>query len=125
MTSYPPISRTDRHPGPKFVAILSRYFGTGTSLNPASRHGQARDPTSCLRLPAALRLPASTLPADLAGKLGEELVGKLARRAIDEPLADLGELAADLGLDVVAQERAAVLGLQLHGGAALGEARDA
>src|SRR5229473_8250685 len=59
-----------------------------------------------------------------SGKLGEELIGELLRRAVDEALADLRKLAADLRFDVVAQERAAVLGLQGDRGAALGEARD-
>src|SRR5229473_5933260 len=58
-----------------------------------------------------------------SGKLGEELIGELLRRAVDEALADLRKLAADLRFDVVAQERAAVLGLQGDRGAALGEAR--
>ncbi len=39
-------------------------------------------------------------------------------------LAELGELAADLRLDRVAEQRAAVLGQELDGRAALGEARD-
>src|SRR5262249_3502307 len=79
----------------------------------------------CRRLAAALRLPATGRPTDLAGELGEELVGELARRAIDQPLADLGELTADLGFDVVDEQRAAILWLQLHGGAPLVQAPDA
>src|SRR3954469_22439398 len=39
----------------------------------------------------------------------EEIVGGLLRGAVDQALTELGELAADLRLDVVSQERAAIL----------------
>ena len=63
--------------------------------------------------------------ARLGGEAGEELVGELLRRRIDQPRAELRELAADLRVDGVGQERVrAVLG-EMHVGAALGEAGDA
>src|ERR1700749_1812065 len=55
-------------------------------------------------------------------EIREKLVGQLLGRAVDQTLAELGQLAADLRLDVVAQKRAAVLVGERHGGAALGEA---
>src|ERR1700674_1617957 len=55
----------------------------------------------------------------------EEIVGELFRCAVDQTLAELGELAADLRLDIVAQHRAAVLWRQRHDRTALGEAGDA
>ena len=60
------------------------------------------------------------------GEVGEELVRHLLGDAIDEPPAELGQLAADLGLHVVIQlGRAAVGVFELHHGAALGETRHA
>ena len=50
------------------------------------------------------------------GEIGEELVGQFLGRAVDQALAELGELAADLGLDIIAQERAAILVGQLDRG---------
>src|SRR5690242_9506552 len=54
-------------------------------------------------------------------EIGEELVGQLLGRAVDQALAELGQLAADLRLDIVAQKRAAVLVGERDGGTALGE----
>src|ERR1043165_5557182 len=62
---------------------------------------------------------------DRAGELREEIVRHLLGGAGDQPLAELGELAADLRLDIVGEQRAAVLVGELHHGAALGEAGDA
>src|SRR5438105_13247301 len=59
------------------------------------------------------------------GEIGEELVGQFLGRAVDQALAELGELAADLGLDVIAQQGTAILFGERHGGAALGKAGDA
>src|SRR5579872_662547 len=55
----------------------------------------------------------------------EELVRHLARRSVDQARADLRQLAADLGLDAIAQDGLAAVLLERHGGAALGEAGDA
>ena len=43
------------------------------------------------------------------GEFHEEIVGGLLGRAVDQALAELGELAADLRLDVVGEQRAAIL----------------
>src|SRR5262249_28866065 len=55
----------------------------------------------------------------------EEVVGGLLRRAVDQALAELGELAADLRLHVIGEQRAAVFVAERHLGAAFGEAGDA
>ena len=44
-----------------------------------------------------------------AGEILEKIVGDLLGGAVDQALAELGELAADLRLDIVGQQRAAVL----------------
>src|ERR1700689_5875175 len=59
------------------------------------------------------------------GEIRKKLVGHFLGRPVDQPLAELGELAADLRLDIVGQQGAAVLVRQRHRGAALGEAGDA
>ncbi len=43
------------------------------------------------------------------GELDEKIVGELFGRPVDQALAELGELAADLRLDVVGEQRAAIL----------------
>src|SRR6202451_3409862 len=58
-------------------------------------------------------------------EIAEEIVGHFLGGAVDQALAELRKLAADLRLDVVGQQRAAVLGRKLHRGAALGKAGDA
>src|ERR1041385_1821849 len=58
-------------------------------------------------------------------ELGEKVIGKLLGRPVHQPLAELGKLAADLRLDVVTEQRAAVLVGKRHRRTALGEARDA
>src|SRR5262245_2748700 len=57
-------------------------------------------------------------------EFGEEIVGCLLGRTVDQALPELGELAADLRLHVIGKERAAVLVGERHFGAALGEACD-
>src|SRR5215467_897142 len=57
-----------------------------------------------------------------SSELDEEVVGGLLRRAVDEALAKLGELAADLRLHVIGEQRAAVLVTERHLGAAFGKA---
>ena len=48
-------------------------------------------------------------PPTMLGEAGEELVGHLARRRVDEARADLRELAADMRVDRVAQQRGVAL----------------
>src|ERR1700761_8435937 len=57
----------------------------------------AEGPTTGLR--RALRSALYRL-----GEIGEKLVGQLLGRTVDQALAKLGELAADLGLDIVAEQ---------------------
>src|SRR5262245_9197561 len=78
-----------------------------------------RPETALTRL---LTMRVRILPLDRLCEIGEELVGQFLGGTVDQALAELGELAADLRLDVVAQERAAVLVGERHGGAAFGEA---
>ena len=55
---------------------------------------------------------------DLGGEPGrQQFVGDLLGGAVDQPLAKLGELAADLGLDIIAQQGTAILFGERHGGA--------
>src|SRR6185437_15483550 len=54
-------------------------------------------------------------------KVREKLVGQLLGRAVDQPLPELGQLAADLGLDIIGQKRTAILFRQRHGSAPLGK----
>src|SRR5215831_13964721 len=76
---------------------------------------------------AQARIPRSTLSAgrDRGGEFLEELVRHLLGGAGDQPLAQLGELAADLRLDIVGEQGAAVLGGEHDLSTALGEARNA
>src|SRR5271163_540745 len=59
---------------------------------------------------------------DRLGKVFKEIVGDFLGGAIDQALAELREFTADLRLDIVAEQRAAILGRQLDRGAAFGEA---
>src|ERR1700737_2399444 len=58
------------------------------------------------------------------GEIREKLFGQFLGRTVDQPLTELGQLAADLRLDVVGQQSAAVLFGQCHRRATLGEAGD-
>ena len=59
------------------------------------------------------------------GEIGEKFVGHVLGDAVDEPRAELGDPAADVRLDVIAQQRAALGVGERHFGPALGEAGDA
>src|SRR6516225_2802116 len=56
------------------------------------------------------------------GKIREKIVGDFFGRAIDQTLTELRQLAANLGVDVVGQKRAAIFRRELDGSAALGKA---
>src|SRR5580698_2168881 len=58
------------------------------------------------------------------GEIREKLIRQFLGRTVDQALPELGQLAADLRLDIVAQQRAAVLFGQRHRGAALGKTGD-
>src|SRR5215210_4116770 len=73
-------------------------------------------------LPGGSSRPAiGALALHRLGEICEKLVSKFFGRSVDQPLAKLGELAPDLRLDVVGQERAAFIFGQCNGGAPLGE----
>src|SRR3979411_1644087 len=55
------------------------------------------------------------------GKIGEEFVRQFLGRSVDQALSELGQFAADLRLDIIAQQGAAILFGEAHGRAALGE----
>src|SRR5262249_2761064 len=82
-------------------------------------------------IPRTDQVKADRRRVDLRGrrhrrrKLLEKVVRHLLGSAGDQPLAELGELAADLRLDIAGEQRAAVLVGKLHRSAALGEAGDA
>ncbi len=60
--------------------------------------------------------------ADDLGEFGKEIIGHLARRAIDQPRTDLRQLAADGGIDAVFQQRPIAIWLKVDLGAAAGKA---
>src|ERR1700733_15601217 len=63
--------------------------------------------------------------ADRRREVLEKIVSDFFGGAVDQALAELGELAADLRFDVIGQQRAAILRRKLDDGTAFGEARDA
>src|SRR5829696_5339472 len=70
------------------------------------------------------RLGRSLLRVYRGGEAVEEVVGHLAGGAVDQARADLGQLAADLRRNIVAQHGLAAVLLERDLGAALGEAGD-
>src|SRR6516225_4709395 len=68
------------------------------------------------------RVPFSFRLRHRSSELDEEVVGGLLRGAVDEALTKLGELAADLRLHVIGEQRTAVLVAERHLGAAFGKA---
>ena len=89
----------------------------------ASPAAAARDAAAAATAGAATR-PRPRAPA-FAAKAGEELVGELLGGRIDQPRAELRELAADLRVDRVGRARVRAVGGEMHVRAALGEAGDA
>jgi hypothetical protein len=64
--------------------------------------------------------------SDQCAECGKELAGEFLRGGIDQPLAELRELAADLRVDLVMQDRdLRTFGFQTHRRAALGKSCDA
>src|SRR6267143_3857062 len=59
------------------------------------------------------------------GEIRKKLIGQFLGRTVDQPLPELGELAADLRLDVIGQQRTAILVGQSYRRATLGEPGDA
>src|SRR5215470_13378556 len=56
------------------------------------------------------------------GKIREEIVGNFFGSAIDQPLTELCQLAPDLGIDIVGQQRPAIFRRELDRGAAFSKA---
>src|SRR5262249_38991952 len=78
------------------------------------------------RAPGAARAATQSLSSRLRhgrSEFDEEVVGGLLRRAVDQTLAELGELAADLRLHVIGEKRAAVLAADRPLGAAFAKPR--
>src|SRR6516165_10840012 len=76
--------------------------------------------------PMLSRSACRATPLDSLGEGREEGIRHLFRHPVDEARAELGDLAPDIGLDVVSEFRAAALGVrQTHLGAALGKTGDA
>src|SRR5258708_1484683 len=59
------------------------------------------------------------------GEIRKKLIGQFLGRTVDQPLPELGELAADLRLDIIGQQRTAILVGQSYRRATLGEPGDA
>src|SRR5436190_6499633 len=123
----PPRNHFSRRPGTpaadrvKIAAILPWDLHSNKStLNLRRTAGQGRCTRADVRpAQASLRL------RHRRRELDEEVVGGLLRRAVDQALAELGELAADLRLHVIGEQRAAVFVAERYLGAAFGEASDA
>ena len=104
----------NRHETERFSPI-SRLWNK-SNLNRGARQGQGLGPR---------RRACGRQVLHRCGEFREEIVGHFLGRAVDQPLAELGELAADLRLDIIGQQRAAILVGQSDTRAALGEAGDA
>jgi hypothetical protein len=104
--------------------IKSGRFVPGLDCNKSTLNRRCTAGQGCQAIYETSKLSPSAL-RDRRGELDEEIVGSLLRRTVDQALAKLGELAADLRLHVVGEQRAAILVGQRHLGAALGKARDA
>src|SRR5437660_1290194 len=76
------------------------------------------------RSPRRVR-PNLTLSLDGLGEIGEKLIGQLLGRTVDQTLSKLSQLAADLRLDVIFEQGAAVAVRKPDGCAALGKTGDA
>ena len=110
--------RTPRAAATSSRSSTASAVTSGSSMTSAT---SAVSPLSSATAPGAAAGGAS----DVGGEGGEELVGHLLGGGIDQAGADLGELAADLGLGGVGEQRPVAVGGERHVGAALGEAGDA
>src|SRR4051794_35228415 len=79
-------------------------------------------------IPAMSNLAAERtfcLPLHRLGEIGEKFIGQFLGGPVDQPLSELGQLAADLRLDIVFQQGTAVLFGQPDNCATLGKSGDA
>src|SRR6266576_3631486 len=58
------------------------------------------------------------------GEIRKKLIGQFLGRTVDQPLPELSELAADLGFDIIRQQRSAITIGQIYRRAALSEPVD-
>ena len=89
-------------------SILPRFRAL-EQVNSEPRQARPVKGVRRVRVPSARRARRGQAPIHRGGELHEEVVGGLLGGAVDQALAELGELAADLRLDVIGQQRAAVL----------------
>src|SRR5690606_6972105 len=116
-----------------FTVIVTFVISTSLWTSTGSAAEDALDPTLLLarlavrgsgllrRLPG--RVSGNRGPFDRGLEALEKLVGELLGKAVDDPAAELGELAADMRLDLVAEPRPLRLRRERHLRATLGEAR--
>src|SRR4051794_5526068 len=112
---------------PRFLTLAAwsgaKSGQTAIKFAPARRAGQTVLGAPSRGGQAANRRSAG---GDCLAEIGEEIVGGFLGGAVDQTLAELGELAADLRLDVVGEQSAAAafqVG-ELDRGAPLGESGD-
>ena len=102
------------------ILLNQDFFGAGAQGRLGLDH---RD---CLEAPPDRPAPTWRNAGRRRGcEIGEKFVGHILGDAVDETRAELGDLASDRRLDVVAQQRAAWRVGERNLGAALGEAGDA
>src|ERR1700755_327228 len=102
---------------------ISEILAIGTLYYLRHPHCTATQPSKSVENPSygpsgsGATLPGTPNPVRVSsggalhrlGEVRKELVGKLLGRAVDQALAELGELAADLRLDIIGQQRTAIL----------------
>src|SRR5215213_3937335 len=117
-------NRAERQAGAKSWRFCRKsQIGTRMTLNPTQGRGEgtlASSATAAGPTPSAL-----TSSGHGRRKLLKKLVRHLLGRPVDQALAQLGELAANLRIHVVGQQRATVLVGERDHRRALGKARDA
>src|SRR5438105_1225761 len=96
--------------------ILPRRMANQPDSEPLPRGRSRASPLRCSRSSSSAGL------LHRCGKPGEEIIGRLLGRAVDQPLPELGELATDLRFHVVGEKRAAILIRERDLGAAFREA---
>src|SRR5215471_1070536 len=74
--------------------------------------------------PAFMSSPGRCLALYRLGEIRKKFVGELLGGAVDQALAELRQLAADLSLDIIGQQRAAILLGEPYRRAALRKAGD-
>src|SRR5437016_4486050 len=100
----PPIDRRHPTPGDGACGAISAFeIQRAAPRVPCASRSAASQPAEPA-LAAAIRR-RGRITADHRAKGSEEFAGELPGRRIDQALAELRQLAADLGVDVVMQDR--------------------